>query len=318
MDQLDKPWQLVGRDPLVSQGALEGIVVNLNNNSGFCLGDKEVAAVIQEETNKQKEARGIQPLTSSSVSATTIRNYKSLIAAQPTVSIANSALVKSHTRFAAENSLRSAMSFIVTTAATHFVLSKEINPDVYKDLDKRDKVSESSKFLFDQVSKVYNNLPIQPVKRAYVLSTDDTTEFIFKGEGSKDSKANFKLVASKCLAASGTRSKHTSGKKEEDNRGLRVKLTHTMAANGVSAPVFVSVRGLTERELSVQECPSGVLILDLAGPCIGGVGVNAGSTTKGCIIFVCNDHDKETDKVRFRAYRDRVLLPFVESQRAET
>jgi len=130
-------------------------------------------------------------------------------------------------------------------------------------------------------------------------------------------QGGFKLVASKALAHAGTRSKFATGKKEEDLRGLRVKLTHTFTATGMSAPVFVSVCSLSERELSVKDCPSGVLILDLAGLCIGGCGVNVGSTLKGCIIFVRNDNDKQTDKVRFRVYRDRVFIPFVETLRAD-
>lgn len=125
------------------------------------------------------------------------------------------------------------------------------------------------------------------------------------------------MVSSKSLSSAGTRSRYTTGKKDEHKSGLRVKLTHTFAANGVSAPVFVSICGLNERELPVQDCPSGVLILDIAGLCIGGAGINAGSTLKGTIIFVRNDQDKETDKVRFRAYRERVFLPFIEEIRAE-
>jgi len=183
-------------------------------------------------------------------------------------------------------------------------------------------LSPPSFYLTNEVSKFYLEVTIKPVRRAYVLSTDDTTEFVHQGEGCKSpgsqhSKAGFKLVSTKSLSTAGTRSEHTTGKKEEDNRGLRVKLSHTFTATGVSAPVFVSVSGLTEREPLVQDCPSCVLFLDIAGLCVGGTGVIAGSTIKGCIAFVRNGHDKETDKARFRTYRDRVFLPFVDALRTE-
>lgn len=109
---------------------------------------------------------------------------------------------------------------------------------------------------------------------------------------SKSGKAN--LVAHS-FSAPTTGSKHTKGKKEEDLKGLRVKVTHTFAANGASAPVFVSVCGSNERELSIVDCSSGVLILDVAGLCVGGAGVNVGSSNEGCMIFACNDQDRQTE-----------------------
>jgi len=172
---------------------VENIAMNLQAKPGYCLDDVNIIEEIQKAKTAELEARGIQPLAPSSVtpSESTVRNYKAFLATQPNVSVSRSALVKSTTRFAAENSLRSAMSFIVTTAITHFVLSKERNAEVYKDLEKSNGVSDSSKFLFNEVSKIYNDMPIQPLERAYLLSTDDTTEFIFKGEGSKETKAHF-------------------------------------------------------------------------------------------------------------------------------
>ena len=307
---LQKSWGETGRNPYLDRCDVGDIVLDLQSNSGYCLDSKSLEATIAEKQKNDLLARGIQPLSSSNTtpSATSIRNYKSLIAAQPGVSVARTAVIKSPTRYTAENSLRSAMSFILTTAATHFTLSTQINPDVYKDIKRSDAVSESSKFLFDQISKVHNNRPLQPVRRAYVMSTDDTTEFVFQGQGSNLSKAEFVLVSSKALATSGTRAKFKTGSTDCAN-GLRVKLTHTFAANGTMAPLFVSVCGLTERELPTEQCPSGVLVLKIAGLCIG----EASAT--GTVIFVRNDNDKQTDKVRFRVYRDDVFLPFVSRQR---
>ena len=164
-------------------------------------------------------SRGIQPLDPNSIapSNTTVRNYQSLIAAQPNVSITRTAITKGVTRFTAKNSLRSAMSFILTAAASHFVLTTRLNPDVLKDVNNNKAISKSSQFLFDQVSKVHNGMPLQPVRRSYVMSTDDTTEFVFQGKGTNISKAEFKLVSSRALGKAGTRSKFETKKTEAAN-----------------------------------------------------------------------------------------------------
>ena len=114
------------------------------------------------------------------------------------------------------------MAFILTAATTHFTLSNEKVPDVYKELEDTSKVSQSSKFLFDKVSKLNNDWPLEPVRRAYILSTDDTSEYVFQGEGNKkDSTASFKLVSRDALSRCGTHSKFITGGSEIGS-GLRV------------------------------------------------------------------------------------------------
>ena len=73
---------------------------------------------------------------------------------------------------------------------------------------------------------------------------------------------------------------------------------------------MVSVCGLSERKLPSDACPSGVLILKVDGMSVGG-------SEAGTIIFVRNDHDKQTDTVRFRVHRDEIFLPFVNKQRMD-
>ena len=77
------------------------------------------------------------------------------------------------------------MSFILTTAATHFVLAAQVSPDVAKDSRNRQAISKSSKWLFDKVTMAHKNRELQPIRRSYVMSTDDTTEFVFHGQGTK-------------------------------------------------------------------------------------------------------------------------------------
>lgn len=48
--------------------------------------------------------------------------------------------------------------------------------------------------------------------------------------------------------------------------GLRIKLTFTFSANGTCAPLFETVNGLTDKELT---CESGFLHAVVPGLCIG-------------------------------------------------
>ena len=195
---------------------------SLHNKPGHCLEQSSIKAAIVEKHKETMLARGIQPLNDQAIapSEASLRNYKALIAAEPGVSITRTATVKSHTQFTAENSLRSAMAFILTTAATHFFLTDKLNPDVAKDSKSVGTALSpgSKKFLFDTVLKANNNRPLQPLSRAFVLSTDDTTEFVFQGaNGTNLSKQAFKLVSRSALSTAGTCSKFTTGNSESFN-----------------------------------------------------------------------------------------------------
>jgi hypothetical protein len=172
-------WKETGRKPLLSWNEVTDLAVDLQAQPGFCLDTNTLQTAIAEKQSTQLKAQGIQPLTIPAPSITSMRNYKSIIATQEGISIARTALVKSQTCFTAENSLRSAMSFIATVATTHFNICAHRLPDVYKDLQSKTSVSDASRFLFNAVSDLHNGLSLQPIHQAYVLSTDDTAEFVF-------------------------------------------------------------------------------------------------------------------------------------------
>jgi len=45
----------------------------------------------------------------------------------------------------------------------------------------------------------------------------------------------------------------------ENVGGLRVWLAVTFTARGLAAPLYITMTGLTKSELSVEECPNGIL-----------------------------------------------------------
>ena len=153
---------------------------------------------------------------------------------------------------------------------------------------------------------------LRPVHPAYITSTDDTVQYVFDGE--KTGKDAFALVGATSNSGRHTRS-HYLPENSKCMSGLRVKLTYTFTATGLQAPVFVTVSGLTETELPVETCPTGILHLDIEGLSIGGGGVTAGGVGKGSLVFIRNDSDRDKDKKRVRYYRDHVFFPFVDNLR---
>ena len=117
-------------------------------------------------------------------------------------------------------------------------------------------------------------------------------------------------MSSKCLKGSGTRAKYKVSDSNNMN-GMRVKITYTFSAAGTCAAIFITVLGLTERELPQDQCVS----LSIEGLCVGGGGVTVGNKTKGYLVFMRGESG--IDKERYKIYRDKVFIPFVNSSRTK-
>ena len=295
-DTISGPWKTRGRPRLLGE-------TDLNGNT---ISTEEISKMIKDKTEKKIISDGHVPISQSvEPHRTTLVNYKALLAATEGISIAKSFTHKSNTRFTAENSLISAMSFLVLVACTHYNISLETSINVKNEISEAE---NGVKMIYDMVSFQNDNLPMFPVKPEYVFSTDDTVNYIF--EGTEQKKDLFRLVSSSAISNSGTRSKYKINESNNMN-GLRVKLTYTFSAAGTSSPIFVSVCGLTERELPNDK----VLALKIEGLCVGGGGISVGNKQNGWLVFVRNDNDNE--KLRYKIYRDKVLLPFVNQSRIE-
>ena len=137
---------------------------------------------------------------------------------------------------------------------------------------------------------------------------DDTVNYIFEGKGSDN--GSFRLFGSKGNTNAGTKSKY----KNEDTKnmcGLRVKITYTFLSAGTMDPIFISVLGLTEREL--QKGP--IVTIKIKFLCVGGGGVNVGAQQCSIIIFMCVEN--AMDRKRYQIYRDKILIPFIAQTRTE-
>jgi hypothetical protein len=159
---------------------------------------------------------------------------------------------------------------------------------------------------------------VEPVEKDKLASMDDTCEYVVEGKNEEATEnQSLMLTSAASLKTTGTRSLYNA-KATATNIGLQVKNTFLMTAAGKTAPVFISVCGLNERELNVNLCPTGVLLLTIEGLCVGGGGVQTGVDAPGYVLFVCNDKDGETEKLKCRKYMDTIVFPFVDQVRKET
>ena len=92
---------------------------------------------------------------------------------------------------------------------------------------------------------------------------------------------------------------------------MKVKLTYTFSAAGTMAPFFITVCGLSEREMPEDSC----IFMKIKGLCIGGSGVSVGAQQHGYLLLMRGDG--QMDKDRYRYYRDNVFLPFVQETRID-
>ena len=169
--------------------------------------------------------------------------------------------------------------------------------------------------LFYLLKEFYgSHVHLKEAKPYYVLSTDDTVQYIFEGKGVE--KDVLLLVGLESNEGKGTRSQY---EQDDSNmmKGMRVKLTYTFTAVGSQAPVFVTISGLTAEQLPIATCTSGILCLSIKGLCVAGGGMTVGNAVKGYVVFIRNDDDGDKDKKRVRFYCDLILLPFIKGLRRD-
>ncbi len=113
--------------------------------------------------------------------------------------------------------------------------------------------------MLSMIHSNYLNAPVvTPIEPHLIFSMDDTTQYVF--EGADINGDRWRLVSPHTHQNKGCRSNFCldDGK---NMGGLRVKNTFTFSADGSMAPFFVTMGGLTAEELSLEGCPSGLLLM---------------------------------------------------------
>ena len=299
-------WNAPGRSRLLEDPDIQAITSELINTNGSSIGAQIVEEKIKEVQESNVRRDGLVPIMNSDkMKRTSVSNYMALIAHQPGISICRKVIDKTTSRYTAENSLISAMSLLCIIAATHFMVVPHMISDIYNEVKE---CAKGVRTLFDMVCKVHNNLPIFVAHPHLVMSSDDTVQYIFEGKGEKDEP--YRLVSSQSQKEAGTRAKYKVNNSKHMH-GMRVKLTYTFSAAGTNAPIFVTVTGLTEREMPKDDC----IQVMIPGLSVGGGGVTLGNNVMGALLFMRGTEGMEA--ARYRIYRDTILLPFIQQTRNE-
>ena len=136
-----------------------------------------------------------------------------------------------------------------------------------------EKLSSATNETIQMAEKAFGVDEVYPLHPNLVLSTDDTTLFVFEGKArdmEEEDMWKWKMIDATNTDSS-VRSDFEVGEDGENTGGLRLRLTFTFTAGGLSAPLYVSVSGLTDEELSPELCPDGVLATKVPGLCRGGM-----------------------------------------------
>ena len=263
----------------------------------------------------EAERNGIASYGATPVTNMTVRNYQFLSAVNDERKVVKKVQQKTTQRFAAENSVLSTVAYLFTIATTHLIISSDDPSHSYQ--QSTGTMTKGARELLKLVSLANDGAPIKPVLPALITSTDDTTVFVFKGS-SKEPEGWY-LVENERDGKDQSNFSNDDGGTDNKN-GLRVRLTFTMNGVGMMAAPFVTVTGLTERELPRETCPSGVFIISIPGLCAGG-NSDIRNISPGFVCFVrserCEISGKTAEKKNFEWYREHVLLPFVSDCRTK-
>ena len=281
----DTPWLTTkGRKPIATFEEVQIMAEELESKSGLGWSSGEISNMLVEIQSKKTYDEGYFPLTTPTVDRKTVTNYTALLADQTNMSISQSCIIKTTTRNAAEHSLRGPISNLALIAYTHFIPVSNEDPDLRAELKK---LPKSTQRLVDAVSASWGT-HIVPVRPELIISTDDTTEYIF--EGTKDVAPKFVLATKSSILKSGTNAIY----RPEDSKamnGMRVKLTFSFTAGGNSFLVAVTVTGLTKKEMPPGE---DFIHVEIQGMCIGGgdVGVGLCSSQQVGHLFLMRNSER--------------------------
>ena len=174
---------------------------------------------------------------------------------------------KTDSRHTAENSIMSTVSFFMVVASTHLLVGEK-NSRYHK---YKQEPTKGANVLAKMVSECNNNAPVYPILPGLVFSTDDSTMFVFKGK--ETNTETWYLLQDNGVNNGVVKYNQSVYGNEEGGtdhlNGLRVRLTFTMNATCMLAATFITVTGVTERELPRDVCPSGVLYIKIPGLCLG-------------------------------------------------
>ncbi len=310
-----------GQQALVTDKEFLDECQRLENDKARALEKDEIAEVLFAIKEKQDQENGLWTTIEyeDHASRRSVNRYFSLYADKSGRVVTDKKVqVKTNTRYTAENSYMSAITFLFAAACTMYIIGKDQRPLRHRKLVEQ--ATEGSQKLYQAVKKANVGADVYPVQAGMCLTTDDSTVYTIEGVDPKTGRTNYVLLAPN--ESYSIRSAYTVDVDGSRNRlfsGQRIRLTFTASGNGRVAPVFATMTGLSESELPKETCPSGILIVKCPGLSIGGSNVMDAEAAVGDIALIRHDAlDKEWDSVEKRLYskyQELVVYPFIEAIR---
>jgi hypothetical protein len=189
---------------------------------------------------------------------------------------------KKPTRVKSEKSIRSIAAYLHTIATTHYWVNTTKGA---RDPPSLKNASEGAQKLYHMISSMYDGAPLSCVHPDLVLSTDDSAIFACKISHCKEEQWFLRYDDD---VDTSSQALYTMNKQNDSNgfrSGVSVRMTHTMSASGKLAPIFCQVIHLSERELSLAQCPSGIAMIEIPGLCIGSA-IDPRNNSPGYVVFV--------------------------------
>ena len=245
---LDTDWISPGggRPPIASLDEVKTMAASLEGQSGRVWSDTDLSRALSHIHTKKMDEAGLVSLSAPEFSRSSKRNYMALLSNQESISISQSSTQKTTTRFAAENSLRASISNLALIGSTHFIPVPSEDADIREEMKS---LPEHTKMLIIRVANAWGT-SVFPVLPELIVSTDDTTEYIFEGKCEKESK--FVLATKSSIMKRGSNALYRVHDSKSMS-GMRVKLTFTFTAMGNCFPLVVTVTGLTEWEMNGKD-----------------------------------------------------------------
>ena len=298
-----KKWSEVtqpGSKSLLSPQGFNLLVTTIQNATlgGISLPLSKVKKLVEDRI-KVEWYQNHKDHTVPRVSKSSLYTYANMIMAQKTFNIYHSISRKTESRHAAEWSFRSAIAFAMTVGATHFLPDVEASPFHRT----KKEVSDDGKELWDLVEQQYSKIYKRetkciPVLPHLVTSTDETT--IFATDGMINPKEKIYLTARPTEA----KNEHVDSGKRNDYctdtagdahcRGIRIVLNTTFTAGGLTAPLFVTIYGLSPDEMPEND----IVSIPIKGFTPGSER-DLNSTRVGYVTFVrgqCDYFDENTEE----------------------
>ncbi len=161
------------RQPLISSDTdMKHIDQSLDEEIGKTYGKSHIKMIIKKIHTEKLEKAGYKSIIKTSICDTILRNYFALLANEGNITISQSSISKSNTRYAAENSIRGSITILGVVATTHFITVVEEDADICAEMKSMPAATHT---LYNMVTDFFG-ASVYPVEPYLLYLTDDTTE----------------------------------------------------------------------------------------------------------------------------------------------